>query len=86
MVARGLAARGERVVRAHEEDVELQQHVHLAVYLDDVEGREAEAVGARKVKTLSLSYIAAADPERAETLATRQYDASQRHRCRYPGP
>ena len=39
-------------------------------------GREAEAVGARKVKTLALSYIAAADPDRAEMLATRQYDAA----------
>jgi aminopeptidase N len=42
-----------------------------AVGLDDPAGR-----GARKVKTLALALIAAADPARAATLAAAQYDAA----------
>ena len=42
-----------------------------AVPLDDPAGR-----GARKVKTLALVLIAAADPARAATLAAQQYDAA----------
>ncbi len=42
-----------------------------AVALDDPAGR-----GARKVKTLALALIAAADPARAATLAAAQYDAA----------
>ncbi|KPF64041.1 aminopeptidase N [Porphyrobacter sp. AAP60] len=42
-----------------------------AVMLDDPAGR-----GARKVKTLALALIAAADPARAATLAAAQYDAA----------
>ncbi|MBA4046111.1 MAG: aminopeptidase N, partial [Erythrobacter sp.] len=42
-----------------------------AVALDDPAGR-----GARKVKTTALALIAAADPERAATLAAAQYDAA----------
>jgi aminopeptidase N len=41
------------------------------VALDDPSGR-----GARKVKTTALALIAAADPERAATLAAAQYDAA----------
>jgi aminopeptidase N len=37
-------------------------------------GRELDARGARKVKSLALTYFAAADPARAATLATAQYD------------
>ena len=39
-------------------------------------GRTAQASGARKVKTLALSYLAASDPKRAEALASDQYDAA----------
>jgi aminopeptidase N len=42
-----------------------------AVALDDPAGR-----GARKVKTIALSLIAAANPARAATLAAQQYDAA----------
>lgn len=42
-----------------------------AVTLDDPAGR-----GARKVKTIALGLIAAADPARAATLAAAQYDAA----------
>jgi aminopeptidase N len=42
-----------------------------AVGLNDPAGR-----GARKVKTISLGLIAAADPARAATLAAAQYDAA----------
>ncbi|RYY32470.1 MAG: DUF3458 domain-containing protein, partial [Sphingomonadales bacterium] len=39
-------------------------------------GIDAAAKGARKVRTLSLSYIAAADPARAAELARKQYDGA----------
>ena len=39
-------------------------------------GRTAQASGARKVKTLALSYLAASDPKRAEKLASDQYDSA----------
>ena len=42
-----------------------------AVALDDPAGR-----GARKIKTIALSLIAAANPARAATLAAQQYDAA----------
>ncbi|WJY19507.1 aminopeptidase N [Alteriqipengyuania flavescens] len=35
---------------------------------------EAEAKGARKLKTLVLTYLAASDPDKAAELAARQYD------------
>jgi aminopeptidase N len=38
--------------------------------------RDLPARGARKVKSLVLTYFAAADPARAETLAAAQYDAA----------
>ena len=37
---------------------------------------EREARGARKVKTLALSYLAAGDPQRAADMAAAQYDAA----------
>ena len=37
-------------------------------------GMDAAAKGARKVKSLALTYLAAADPARAAELAKRQYD------------
>ena len=37
---------------------------------------DAEAKGARKVKSLALTYLAAADPTRAAELAATQYDAA----------
>jgi aminopeptidase N len=38
--------------------------------------RDLAARGARKVKSLALTYFAASDPARAETLAAEQYDAA----------
>ena len=38
--------------------------------------RSAEARGARKVKTVALTFLAAANPERAIDLAKRQYDTA----------
>jgi aminopeptidase N len=37
---------------------------------------DAAGKGARKVKTIALSYLAAADPERASALAAAQYDTA----------
>ena len=37
---------------------------------------DAAAQGARKVKTLALTYLAAADPERASQMAAAQYDGA----------
>ena len=37
---------------------------------------DAEAKGARKVKSLALTYLAASDPSRAAQLAAAQYDAA----------
>jgi aminopeptidase N len=39
-------------------------------------GRELAARGARKVKSLALTYFSAADPARAEALAAAQYDGA----------
>ncbi len=39
-------------------------------------GMSASAKGARKVKTQALVYLAAGNPERAETLAAAQYDSA----------
>jgi len=53
------------------EELEALHARACAVTLDDQAGR-----GARKVKTIALGLIAAADPARASALAAAQYDAA----------
>ena len=55
----------------HDELVQLHSRVSDVPFSMD-----ARAKGARKVKTVALTYLAAASPELAETMAAAQYDAA----------